>query len=279
MCQNPLAMFIDLRSSTCRIASTTKEFWCREGSGEDVRRTSYTLAPLFVSGYFGGGLPSDDIPAKERAEPESKRSDSVGAKRNVMPYDDGQVAVALRPPLDGGVWAWNSFVLCRVRDREILAFAELCDGDVIWLHGLDGERAALLEANRGADIDKVKRLCADGAEPRPNSMRGLTIPRTVRVESVTVIGKEVIVDPTDTDESPTAEMLSVTEVIEYFDPAQTLETLRSQVSEVGIRAVSKRAKLSRRHVQEFVNMRSMPHPKTVAKLEVAIRKCNRSCEP
>jgi hypothetical protein len=70
-----------------------------------------------------------------------------------MPYDDGQVAVALRPPLDGGAWAWNSFVLCRVRDREILAFAELCDGDVIWLHGLDGERAALLEANRGVDID------------------------------------------------------------------------------------------------------------------------------
>ena len=66
-----------------------------------------------------------------------------------MPYDDGQVAVALRPPLDGGVWAWNSYVLCRVGDREILAFAELCDGDIAWLHGLDEERTAFLEAKRG----------------------------------------------------------------------------------------------------------------------------------
>jgi hypothetical protein len=41
-------------------------------------------------------------------------------------------------------------------------------------------------------------------------MRGLTIPRPVRVESVTKIGKEVVVDPTDTDEGLTAEMMSAT---------------------------------------------------------------------
>jgi len=35
-------------------------------------------------------------------------------------------------------------------------------------------------------------------------MRGLTIPRPVRVDSIVLIGKEVIVDPTDTDEGLTA---------------------------------------------------------------------------
>jgi hypothetical protein len=46
------------------------------------------------------------------------------------------------------------------------------------------------------DSFEVKRLCANGDEPGPNTMRGLTIPRPVRVEWITAIGKEVIGDPT-----------------------------------------------------------------------------------
>ena len=39
-----------------------------------------------------------------------------------------------------------------------------------------------------------KRLCADGSEPTART-RGLLIPRPVRVETKTAIGKEGIVDP------------------------------------------------------------------------------------
>ncbi len=62
---------------------------------------------------------------------------------------------------------------------------------------------------------EVKRLPADGAEPRPDSMRGLTISRPVHVTSIEYIGKEVIVDPTDTPEELTAEQLSETAVLVY----------------------------------------------------------------
>ncbi len=59
-----------------------------------------------------------------------------------------------------------------------------------------------------------KRLNADGSEPS-TVMRGVTIPRPVHVKSRTRIGKEITVDPTDTDEDYTAEMLSATDVLEY----------------------------------------------------------------
>jgi hypothetical protein len=120
------------------------------------------------------------------------------------------------------------------------------------------------------DSFEVKRLCADGVEPGPNTMRGLTIARTVRVESVTLIGKEVIVDPTDSDEGLTAEMLSETSTIEYADPGEALDALRARVREAGIRAVSRESGLSRRHVQEFVNAGTAPQPETIAKLECAL---------
>jgi hypothetical protein len=45
------------------------------------------------------------------------------------------------------------------------------------------------------DSFDVKRLCADGAEPGPNT-RGLTIARPVRVESVTSIGPVTVQDVT-----------------------------------------------------------------------------------
>jgi hypothetical protein len=59
-------------------------------------------------------------------------------------------------------------------------------------------------------------------------MRGLTIARPIRVESVTLIGKEVIVDPTDNDEGLTAEMLSETSTIEYVNPGEGLDVLRAR---------------------------------------------------
>ena len=56
-----------------------------------------------------------------------------------------------------------------------------------------------------------KRLNADGSQVT----RELTISRPVRVESKTFIGKEVIVDPTDTNEGLTAEQLSATSALVY----------------------------------------------------------------
>ncbi len=117
------------------------------------------------------------------------------------------------------------------------------------------------------DSFEVKRLCADGAEPGPNTMRGLTIARPVRVESVTSIGKEVIVDPTDSDEGLTAEMLSETSTIEYADPREALDALRARVREAGIKAISRESGLSRRHVQKFVNEGTVPQANTISKLE------------
>lgn len=84
-------------------------------------------------------------------------------------------------------------------------------------------------------------------------MRGLTIARPVRVELVISIGKEVIVDSTDSDEGLTAEMLSETSAIKYADPREALDALRARVRDAGIKAVSRESGLSRRHVQEFVN--------------------------
>jgi hypothetical protein len=64
--------------------------------------------------------------------------------------------------------------------------------------------------------------------------------RPVRVEWITAIGKEVIVDPTDTDEGLTAEMLSETSVLEYHDPAERLDQLRAAVRVAGGKPVAPR---------------------------------------
>jgi hypothetical protein len=121
------------------------------------------------------------------------------------------------------------------------------------------------------DAFEVKRLCADGAEPGPNTMRGLTIARPVRVESVISIGKEVIVDPTDSDEGLTAEVISETSTIEYINPGEALDALRARVREAGIKAVSRESRLSRRNVQEFLNAGAVPQTETIAKLENALK--------
>jgi DNA-binding phage protein len=120
------------------------------------------------------------------------------------------------------------------------------------------------------DSFEVKRLCADGSEPGPNTIRGLTIARPVRVQSVTSIGKEVIVDPTDSDEGLTAEMLSETSTIECVDLVEALNELRARVREAGVRNVSEKAGLSRHHIQGFLNAGTSPHLSSIAKLEEAI---------
>ena len=119
-----------------------------------------------------------------------------------------------------------------------------------------------------------KRLCADGSEPTRES-RGLTIPRPVHVETVTPIGKEIIVDPTDTDEEFTAEMLNATAVLEYRDPDEDLEALRSAVREIGVKPVAREIGMSDRRLRAFVNKGVHPHGSTIDKLVSALRKTRR----
>jgi hypothetical protein len=102
-------------------------------------------------------------------------------------------------------------------------------------------------------------------------MRGLTIPRPVRVEWIMAIGKEVVVDPTDTDEGLTAEMVSETSVVEYHDPVERLEALRAAVRAVGIKTVARETGLSPRHLREFVNRKTTPLETTIGKIKVAVQ--------
>ncbi len=117
-----------------------------------------------------------------------------------------------------------------------------------------------------------KRLRADGSEPTQATMRGLTIPRPVRVESKGTIGKEVIVDPTDTDEGLTAEQLSATSVVQYRNPAERLDALRAAIKAVGISFIARNSGISRRQIRAIVNQGATPHVSTVEKIEAALRK-------
>jgi DNA-binding phage protein len=118
-----------------------------------------------------------------------------------------------------------------------------------------------------------KRLAADGTIPTRQT-RGLLIPRPVRVEHVTPIGKEVIVDPTDTDEGLTAEMFGATEVLEYHDQGERLESLRAQIMEApeSLAAIAREAKIDRRTLQRSVNQGVILHESTIDKLEAAVRR-------
>ena len=120
------------------------------------------------------------------------------------------------------------------------------------------------------DSFEVKRLCAHGDEPGEHTMRGRTMARPVRVEWITAIGKEVIVDPTDTDEGLTAEMLSETSVLEYNDPTERLERLRAVVKAAGVKTVARESGLSPRHLREFVNNKTTPLGPTITKIEAAL---------
>jgi hypothetical protein len=111
-----------------------------------------------------------------------------------------------------------------------------------------------------------KRLCADGREPTRRT-RGLLIPRPVRVEFKETIGKEVIVDPTDTDEGLTAEMLSATDVLIYENAAQKLRAFRARIRATGIKLVARTSGVSRSEIQAIVNQGKLPQESTITKLE------------
>ena len=125
---------------------------------------------------------------------------------------------------------------------------------------------------------ELKRLVASGAEPTPATMRGLTIPRPVYVTSVKHIGKEVIVDPTDTAEELTAEQLYATDPVIYSDECEELDALRAEVRAIGVNAVARESGVSRSCVQAFVNKDAKPRPETIAKLGAAVAALRRRQE-
>jgi hypothetical protein len=126
-------------------------------------------------------------------------------------------------------------------------------------------------ANLARSIE-LKRLPASGAEPTPETMRGLTIPRPVHVTSIEHIGKEVIVDPTDTLEELTAEQLSSTEVLVYRDDLKKLDALRASIRALGPARIVRESDVSLRTIQMFVNDGTTPHESTIAKIEAALQK-------
>jgi transcriptional regulator with XRE-family HTH domain len=93
----------------------------------------------------------------------------------------------------------------------------------------------------------------------------------VRVESKEIIGKEVIVDPTDTDEGLTAEMLSATEVLIYENATKRLDALRKKIRAAGVKRVARASGVSRSEVQAIVNQGVIPQESTIAKLESVLR--------
>ena len=116
-----------------------------------------------------------------------------------------------------------------------------------------------------------KRLNADGSEPT-TVMHGVTIPRPVNVKLRTLIGKEITVDPTDTDEDYTAEMLSATNVLAYRRPGEKLEALRAAVLAAGINRIARISGAPRSQIQGFVSRKSSPNAATIAKIEAALRR-------
>jgi DNA-binding phage protein len=118
-----------------------------------------------------------------------------------------------------------------------------------------------------------KRLNADGSEPT-TVMHGVTIPRPVQVTSRTRIGKEITVDPTDTDEDFTAEMLSATDVLEYRAREEKLEPLRAAVRAAGIKRVARVSGVPRSQLQGFVSRRTTPNTATIATIKAALEKLN-----
>jgi DNA-binding phage protein len=114
-----------------------------------------------------------------------------------------------------------------------------------------------------------KRLNADGSEPN-TVMHGVTTPRPVHVKLRTRIGKEITVDPTDTDEDYTAEMLSATDVLEYRNSEEKLDALRAAVRAAGIKRIARMSGAPRSKLQAFVNQGTTPQPSTIVKIEAAL---------
>jgi len=125
-------------------------------------------------------------------------------------------------------------------------------------------------ANLAQSIE-LKRLPASGAEPSPETMRGLTIPRPVHATSILHLGKEVIVDPTDTSDDLTAEVLNATEPVIYCDERESIEDLRARVRAAGVKRVARAATgVSLSTIHRFVNHATKLHPSKLAKIEAAL---------
>jgi transcriptional regulator with XRE-family HTH domain len=89
----------------------------------------------------------------------------------------------------------------------------------------------------------------------------------VHVESKEIIGKEVIVDPTDTAEGLTAEMLSATEVLLYENATKRLDALRTKIRATGIKLVARASGVSRSEIQAIINEGAIPQESTITRLE------------
>ena len=123
-------------------------------------------------------------------------------------------------------------------------------------------------ANLSRSIE-LKRLAADGKEPRP-MMRGLTVPRPVEVTKMGHIGKEIVVDPTDTNEELTAQELNATEVLVYRSIEEELNPMRGAVRAAGIKVTARESRLSLTTVRAFVNDHADSHQETIAKIKAAL---------
>jgi len=116
---------------------------------------------------------------------------------------------------------------------------------------------------------ELKRLSADGSEPAPGQMRGLTMSRPVQVASVEHMGKEVIVDPIGTPEELTAEQLNATDPVIYRPAKAAYDALRICNRNAGVSTVARHAKVSRSIVKAFVNQGTSPQRATIQRLEAA----------
>jgi hypothetical protein len=126
-------------------------------------------------------------------------------------------------------------------------------------------------ANLAQSIE-LRRLAVSGAEPTPATMRGLTIPRPVHAISISHLGKEVIVDPTDTSEDLAAEELNAIEPVIYRDEGQRIDDLRARVREAGVNRVARVAfAVSLRTIQRFVNRGTKVHVSKLAQIEAALQ--------
>jgi DNA invertase Pin-like site-specific DNA recombinase len=94
----------------------------------------------------------------------------------------------------------------------------------------------------------------------------------VCVEHLTPIGKEVIVDPTDTDEGLTAEMLGATQVLEYENLSERIDALRAKIRALGVKKIARGVDLSERALRAIVNQGAVPRKSTIEKLEAAAKR-------
>jgi hypothetical protein len=90
------------------------------------------------------------------------------------------------------------------------------------------------------------------------------------------MGKEVIVDPTDTPEELTAEQLGATSPVIYLYPGKTHNALRAQIRAAGISTVARAAQVSRSTIKAFINKDVSPLAETLAKLRATLSRLRAS---